>query len=470
MTRCNSKLSPMRTITLLLVFGLSIFTAQSQICKPELTVFFDSDKHELILSEEKKLDRLLSSLESDGNYAMEIYAHTDSDASNDYNMDLSTRRGEQVSKYLQDNFTGDFSEISIHSKGEDNPKYDNSVDNTKKLNRRVEIILFPIRDGKLVLTGENGSEVAVNREFFGNCNICGSEPKMEEISNNDQALQMGLNMGTEEGGSLETGGMIMLTSECGETLPCVDATIRIPAEDINPYMQIWEANDTVNNGDWTRGTREMIFEDGYYVLNVVCFSQNYRVNADIYIEGGEYGNRELATPFPTHNLKVLDSTSNVVQLYDHPQDTMVWLEYAYYLPPERLRHEAVEEGIRYRFRGPIQDRHIKKAGSLIEIPRADYSLELLLSDTVSLVKLPGNAKELSVHITKIDSLYDRVGSTTEAQRKFEFRQPIAAHDIVVCRKSTEKYGRIPEDGMKVKYIKRKKRLKIRIKRSAVKKI
>ena len=108
MTRCNSKLSPMRTITLLLVFGLSIFTAQSQICKPELTVFFDSDKHELILSEEKKLDRLLSSLESDGNYAMEIYAHTDSDASNDYNMDLSTRRGEQVSKYLQDNFTGDF--------------------------------------------------------------------------------------------------------------------------------------------------------------------------------------------------------------------------------------------------------------------------------------------------------------------------------------------------------------------------
>lgn len=439
----------------------------SQICEPELTVYFASDKDDLFVSELKKLDELIETLKPNGEYLMEIYAYTDSDANDNYNMDLSSRRGERISNYMHEKYSGTFKDVAIYPKGEADPKYDNDDPLKKKLNRRVEVILFPMKGDKMVITGNRGTQLEVNRDLFGDCSVCGSEPEIEEISNNNEAANLGLNMATDEGGSLETGGMMMLTSKCGQTNPCIEATIRIPAEDMNPYMQIWEANDTVNGGAWTRGSRQMQFVDGYYVIDIPCFGQGGRVNADIKIE-----RQELITPFEVASAVVLDSTNKQVDMNAPALATVATMSFAYYLRPTEVRHEVKDEGIRYNFDGTLLARHWVNDSTDVLLPRTDYDIDVLLTDTSTLVKLPSNARDLSLHIPVIDSVYTNVGkiSSQKRQRKFEYKKPVAVNNVRVCTRNNQRCGIIPKEGLRIRFNAKKKVLKVRVKRKAVRSI
>lgn len=71
--------------------------------------------------------------------------HTDSRGSDDYNQALSERRANSVSKYL---LTKDVVEARIESVGfgEGTPIADNSTDQGRSLNRRVELSLIPITE------------------------------------------------------------------------------------------------------------------------------------------------------------------------------------------------------------------------------------------------------------------------------------------------------------------------------------
>ncbi len=452
-----------RTQLMTLVIALPIW-GFSQICKPQLTVYFASNNDDIFASEMERLDDMIDKLEPNGSYLMEIYAYTDSDANDDYNMDLSSRRGEKIAQYMQEKYSGTFPEVAVYPKGEKDPKFDNENPLKKKLNRRVEVVLFPMKGDKMVITGNKGTELEVNRDFFGSCSVCGSEPEIQEISNNDEAASLNLNMATDEGGSLETGGMMMLQSKCGETNPCIEATIRIPAEDMNPYMQIWEANDNVNNGEWTRGEREMKFIDGYYVIEIPCFGQGGRVNADIKIES-----EQLITPFDVKNVVATDSTNQRVGTSASGIPTIAAISYAYYLRPTRVNHVVEEEGIRYGFKKELLPRHWINDSTDVEIPKMDYSIDVLLTDTSTRVKLPMNARDLSLNIPAIDSLYTKVGkiSSQKNQRKFEYKKPVAVNQVRVCDKKQQKCGIIPEKGLRIKFNARKKELRIRVKRSAV---
>lgn len=454
-----------RTQLMTLVIALLPLWSHSQICKPALTVYFASNDDDIFASEMKRLDKMIAELEPNGSYLMEVYAYTDSDAADDYNIDLSSRRGERIAKYMQEKYSGAFPEVAVYPKGEKDPKFDNENPLKKKLNRRVEVVLFPMKGDKMVLTGNKGTKLEVKRDFFGSCSVCGSEPEIEEISNNDEAASLNLNMATDEGGSLETGGMMMLQSKCGDTDPCIQATIRIPAEDMNPYMQVWEANDNVNNGDWTRGEREMQFVDGYYVIDIPCFGQGGRVNADVKIES-----ESLITPFDVATVVVTDSSEGRVNASKSGVPTIAALSYAYYLRPTRVNHVVEEEGIRYGFKDKLLPRHWVNDSTDVELPKSDYSIDVLLTDTSTRVKLPMNARDLSLNIPVIDSVYTKVGkiSSQRNQRKFEYKKPLAVNQVRVCDKKQQKCGIIPEKGLRIKFNARKKELRIRVKRSAVK--
>ena len=158
-----------RTRLMTLVIAALPFWTFSQICKPQLTVYFASNNDDIFASEMQRLDEMIAKLEPNGSYLMEVYAYTDSDANDNYNMDLSSRRGEKIAKYMQEKYSGTFPEVAVYPKGEKDPKYDNENPLKKKLNRRVEVVLFPMKGDKMLITGNRGSQIEVDKDFFGSC-------------------------------------------------------------------------------------------------------------------------------------------------------------------------------------------------------------------------------------------------------------------------------------------------------------
>jgi OOP family OmpA-OmpF porin len=71
-----------------------------------------------------------------------LAGHTDSDASAEYNLDLSRRRAEAVKSYLVRHYGMDPGLLSTRGYGEERPIMPNDSAANKQLNRRVEVRLL----------------------------------------------------------------------------------------------------------------------------------------------------------------------------------------------------------------------------------------------------------------------------------------------------------------------------------------
>jgi outer membrane protein OmpA-like peptidoglycan-associated protein len=69
-----------------------------------------------------------------------VEGHTDSTGSEAYNMDLSKKRAQSVTDYLAANGISN-SRIETNWYGEEQPKYDNSTEEGRSKNRRVEVAI-----------------------------------------------------------------------------------------------------------------------------------------------------------------------------------------------------------------------------------------------------------------------------------------------------------------------------------------
>lgn len=101
----------------------------------KLRIHFESDSYELSENEQQRvasLKRKLKQYES-----IHIMGHTDSDGSDSYNLSLSEKRAETVSRLISS--LGYKSEIKTY--GENTPLASNGSEEGKRLNRRVEIWL-----------------------------------------------------------------------------------------------------------------------------------------------------------------------------------------------------------------------------------------------------------------------------------------------------------------------------------------
>lgn len=108
---------------------------------PDVTFAFDSTT--ISPSFRAALDEVAASLQKYPNSLVDVMGHTDSTGSDSYNLDLSRRRAEAVRAHLvMRGVSG--ARIATIGYGEQYPRADNTTEEGRALNRRVEIRITPI--------------------------------------------------------------------------------------------------------------------------------------------------------------------------------------------------------------------------------------------------------------------------------------------------------------------------------------
>lgn len=107
----------------------------------ESGILFDVNKAALMDESKTNLTKLAGILNKYKDTEILIEGHTDSDGSNEYNMDLSLRRANSVGAYLT-NQKVIATRLHMMGYGEDQPVASNDTPAGKKLNRRVEIAIY----------------------------------------------------------------------------------------------------------------------------------------------------------------------------------------------------------------------------------------------------------------------------------------------------------------------------------------
>ncbi|HLV08157.1 MAG TPA: OmpA family protein [Croceibacterium sp.] len=108
---------------------------------PDVTFAFDSTT--ISPSFRAALDEVAASLQKYPNSLVDVMGHTDSTGSDSYNLDLSRRRAEAVASHLVSRNVSR-ARIATVGYGEQYPRADNSTEEGRALNRRVEIRITPI--------------------------------------------------------------------------------------------------------------------------------------------------------------------------------------------------------------------------------------------------------------------------------------------------------------------------------------
>lgn len=103
-------------------------------------IFFEFNSYELLAVSNFELDKLYDILESNKNIKIDICGHTDNIGSERYNKKLSLQRAETVYKYLLDKGIL-ANRMKFKGFGTTSPVADNTTEEGREKNRRVEIII-----------------------------------------------------------------------------------------------------------------------------------------------------------------------------------------------------------------------------------------------------------------------------------------------------------------------------------------
>jgi OOP family OmpA-OmpF porin len=102
-------------------------------------IFFDYNEYTLKKESYPELDRLINFMNNYPEVKIEVHGHTDNIGSSKFNLDLSIKRANAVKEYLI--IQGcDPEKISAEGHGLNKPLTDNTTDDGRAKNRRVEII------------------------------------------------------------------------------------------------------------------------------------------------------------------------------------------------------------------------------------------------------------------------------------------------------------------------------------------
>ncbi len=100
-------------------------------------IYFNQTRAKISENEISKLDEVAKLLNEDGNLNLKIIGHTDDTGDMKLNDHLSMRRARRCYKYLASKGIA-LNRMSFEGSGATDPKHDNSTEEGKKLNRRVE--------------------------------------------------------------------------------------------------------------------------------------------------------------------------------------------------------------------------------------------------------------------------------------------------------------------------------------------
>ncbi|NJO36385.1 MAG: OmpA family protein [Rhizobiales bacterium] len=104
------------------------------------TVFFATDRDDIVGSEQDRLIAFLRAAQPSTNDSIRIEGHADERATELYNLDLASRRMDAVGRFLNDHGISRL-EMQASSFGERAPAVEGSSEHAWRKNRRVEIVL-----------------------------------------------------------------------------------------------------------------------------------------------------------------------------------------------------------------------------------------------------------------------------------------------------------------------------------------
>jgi outer membrane protein OmpA-like peptidoglycan-associated protein len=104
-------------------------------------LLFDFDSSVLRGESARNLDNLAANLSSFGDSRLLLVGHTDSQGSDDYNLDLSRQRSASVASYLESQGVS-AARVETAGRGETEPIASNDTDAGRQQNRRVEIAVY----------------------------------------------------------------------------------------------------------------------------------------------------------------------------------------------------------------------------------------------------------------------------------------------------------------------------------------
>jgi outer membrane protein OmpA-like peptidoglycan-associated protein len=115
-------------------------TSEGTVLSVPAEVLFDFDDDQLRPDARSTMEEVLEVVEFYSDAPVEIVGHTDAEGDPGYNQGLSERRAQAVGDYLGDAgvATG---RLSTSGRGEDEPVADNTTEEGRQANRRVEVLL-----------------------------------------------------------------------------------------------------------------------------------------------------------------------------------------------------------------------------------------------------------------------------------------------------------------------------------------
>ena len=103
-------------------------------------VHFDFDRYTLRPEATRMLDEAINALRQDATLRVKIEGHTCNIGTAEYNLALGDRRANAVRDYLVSRGV-QANRLTTVSYGEERPKYDNSREETRRLNRRAALVV-----------------------------------------------------------------------------------------------------------------------------------------------------------------------------------------------------------------------------------------------------------------------------------------------------------------------------------------
>ena len=126
--------------------GTASDTVNIQVTRPPVRnytfedVHFDFDRYSLRPEATRVLDEAIAALRQDATLRVTIEGHTCNIGTAEYNLALGERRANAVRDYFVNNGIA-ANRLQTVSYGEERPKYDNSREETRRLNRRAALVV-----------------------------------------------------------------------------------------------------------------------------------------------------------------------------------------------------------------------------------------------------------------------------------------------------------------------------------------
>ncbi len=263
----------MKRNTCILFFTTFTLLAQAQQICSRTSVFFDVDKTKLTVETKQKLDSLIT-LIGESEFLVELYGHTDSLASSIYNLKLAQSRMDAVKEYITLKSKGklQFKEKNL---GETDKPISDSKEKNLAYNRRVDVFLIPMTNGKLKLDGARGEIVEAPPDYFEPCGVCNSAPVVNAYYNAEEGAKANIVFETTDGEPLITFGTIALNKKPCDQIKMRDDTAMCVfkiCRGVNTCPTVWDADTIEGKIYWKRSNSklELNYETGCFVFRGKC--------------------------------------------------------------------------------------------------------------------------------------------------------------------------------------------------------